>query len=50
MNIDFGFHLDRLVESLPYMGVGMLGIFFIIGMLVIMLNLFGKIYHDKGDE
>jgi hypothetical protein len=47
MNIDFGFHLDRLIESLPYMGIGMLGIFFIIGMLVIILIVFGKFFPDK---
>jgi hypothetical protein len=49
-DIDFGFHLDRFLESLPYMGVGMLGIFVIIGMLVLILNLFGRFFPGKDGE
>jgi hypothetical protein len=37
-------------ESFIYMGIGMAGIFIIIGMLVLMLKLFERFFPAKGDE
>jgi hypothetical protein len=46
----FGIDFDAFKESLLYMGIGMLGIFFIISLLVLTLVLYTKIFPAKKDE
>ena len=40
-------HFDRLVNSLPIMGYGMLGIFVVTGDIIGVVTLLNKITSDK---
>lgn len=40
-------HFDLLVNSLPIMGYGMLGIFVVTGVIIGMVTLLNKITSDK---
>lgn len=47
MKIDF--HPERFIDNLPYMGKGMLGIFIVIGIIIVSVYLLAKI-GNKGDK
>jgi uncharacterized membrane protein len=51
-NVDyqFAFNVKAFLESLPYMLIGMVGIFFIIGLLVCTLVLYTKIFPAKKED
>ena len=40
-------HLDYLMEALPIMGYGMLGIFVVTGVIIGVVTLLNKITSDK---
>ena len=44
------FNLDALVESLPIMGLGMLGIFIVIGLIIGIIWVLGKVFTEKKDN
>jgi len=48
MNIDF--HPMGFVKNLPYMGKGMLGIFIVIGIIILSVYLLAKIGNKKDDN
>jgi len=41
------FNVDALIESLKIMGLGMLGIFIVIGLIMLIIWLLGKIFSGK---
>ena len=41
--IQLVFNPARLLEALPYMGFGMLGIFIVMGVIILIMTLMGKI-------
>ena len=41
--IELVFNPSRLLESLPYMLYGMLGIFIVMGVIILIMTLMGKI-------
>lgn len=43
----FTFRLDLLMEVLPIMGIGMLGIFIVTGILIGAVALLNKLSEDK---
>lgn len=43
-------NLDVFLQSLPVMGFGMLGIFIVIGCIVVITSLLSKIFKEKGDK
>ncbi len=47
--MNFGFYPDTMKETLPIMGMGMLGIFLVIGVIIIVVVILGKI-GDRFDQ
>ena len=45
--MNMGFHPEGFLAALPYMGKGMLGIFIVIGIIILSVYLLAKI--DKKD-
>ena len=41
--IQLVFNPARLLEALPYMGFGMLGIFIVMGVIILIMTVMGKI-------
>jgi hypothetical protein len=48
--MQLGFHLDWLLESLPYMGIGLLGIFVVIGVIYGCIALLNRTFAPKKEE
>ena len=48
--MNFDFNPMGFVENLPYMGIGMLGVFMIVGIIMAATYLIGKISGRKKDE
>ena len=44
------FHPENFVSSLSYMGTGMIGIFIVIGLIVLATVLLNKIFSDKAKK
>ena len=44
------FDVQALLDSLPIMGWGMLGIFIVIGVMMVFVLLFSKLFPVKKDE
>ena len=49
MNL-LGFNPHAFIETLPYMGKGMLGIFIVIGIIIICATLLNKLTGKKNSE
>ena len=45
-----GFHPEGFVENLKYMGVGMVGVFIIVGIIMMATYLIGKLASGKKPE
>ncbi len=47
--IELVFNPARFLEALPYMGLGMLGIFIVMGVIILIMTFMGKIegYFEK---
>ena len=47
--IELVFNLSRFLEALPYMGYGMLGIFIVMGVIILIMTFMGKVeaYFEK---
>ena len=47
--IELVFNPSRFLEALPYMGYGMLGIFIVMGVIILIMTFMGKIegYFEK---
>ncbi len=47
--IELVFNPSRFFEALPYMGLGMLGIFIVMGVIILIMTAMGKIenYFEK---
>ncbi len=43
------FNVDALLKSLPIMGLGMLGIFIVIGLIMLIIWILGKAFPVKKD-
>lgn len=43
-------NMDGFLQSLPVMGKGMLGIFIVIGVIMLIVMLLGKIFPAKDDD
>ncbi|WMJ21945.1 OadG-related small transporter subunit [Paludicola sp. MB14-C6] len=43
-------NIDVFLKSLPVMGYGMLGIFIVIGCIVVITSLLSKIFPEKKDK
>ncbi len=41
------FNFDALLNSLPIMGLGMLGIFIVIGLIMLIIWILGKAFPEK---
>ena len=50
MNGNFDFNPARFFEALPYMGLGMFGIFVVIGLIICVIVLLNKITAGKKDK
>ena len=44
------FNFEALVDSLPIMGLGMLGIFIVIGLIMAIIWILGKVFSEKKDN
>ena len=44
------FNVDALLESLPIMGLGMLGIFIVIGIIMLIIWILGKAFPAHKDN
>ncbi len=42
-------NVQAFIENLKYMGIGMLGIFIVIGIIVLSTMLINKIFSSKGE-
>ena len=42
-------NVQAFIENLKYMGIGMLGIFIVIGIIVLTTMLINKIFSSKGE-
>ncbi len=47
---NFGFYPESLAETLPIMGMGMLGIFLVIGVIVLVVIILRATSKKSGDE
>lgn len=47
---NFHIDIDAFLESLVMMGVGMLGIFIVIAVIMVCMYLLTVIFKDKGDK
>ena len=47
--IELVFNPSRFFEALPYMGLGMLGIFIVMGVIILIMTFMGKVeaYFEK---
>jgi Na+-transporting methylmalonyl-CoA/oxaloacetate decarboxylase gamma subunit len=43
-------NVEAFLDSLVYMGIGMLGIFLIISLLVVLLNVFSKLFPAGAED
>lgn len=43
-------NIDNFLQSLPIMGKGMLGIFIVIGVIMVIVVILGKLFPDKDDD
>lgn len=41
------FDINALIESLRIMGLGMLGIFIVIGLIMLVIWILGKVFSEK---
>ena len=48
--MNFEFHPEGFVEQLPKMGIGMLGVFMIVGLIIVATYLITKLTGRKKDE
>lgn len=48
--MQLGFHFKELLESLPYMGLGMLGIFVVIAVIYGCIALLNRLFSPKKEE
>lgn len=44
------FNFDALLNSLPIMGLGMLGIFIVIGLIMLIIWILGKAFPEKKEK
>ena len=44
------FNFKALLDSLPIMGLGMLGIFIVIGLIMAIIWILGKAFSEKKDK
>lgn len=43
-------NIDNFLQSLPIMGKGMIGIFIVIGVIMVIVVILGKLFPDKDDD
>ena len=44
------FNFDALIDSLPIMGLGMLGIFMVIGLIMLVIWILGMLFPENKDK
>ncbi len=45
--MDSLFHVDKLIQTLPIMGMGMLGIFVVTGVIILCITLLNRLAAQK---